>query len=149
MSWGRRGQSQRRCETLLLCRQRAPAVPEVKALVLLKLGSSSAEELRSVVPLPVWFKAGSGLAIILLVRSAVWGRKPSWRNPATVQLKLEWKWRAWKGVVMHKKRMGKMRQYVSPSPVSLISTPGGHPFFQEHCFLCTCHQFLKSYHCPL
>lgn len=62
---GAKGTVPARCEALLPCRQRAPAVPEVKALFLLKLGSRSSEELRSAVPLPV-FKARSGLATILL-----------------------------------------------------------------------------------
>ncbi|KAM9653090.1 LOW QUALITY PROTEIN: NADP-dependent oxidoreductase domain-containing protein 1 [Morphnus guianensis] len=84
---GRRGRSQRRCETLLLLRrQRAPAVPEGKALFFLNRGSSPSEELRSVVPLPVWFKAGSGPAVILLV------------NFVKSLLEKSWQWTAAAGV---------------------------------------------------
>lgn len=53
-----------------------PALPEVKVLFSLKVGGTSSEESCTMVSLAVRLKAASGLAIILLVRSAVWGKNP-------------------------------------------------------------------------
>lgn len=143
--WGRgaqgTGRSQRRCEPLLLLlrRQRAPAVPEGKALFFLNRGSSPSEELRSVVPLPVWFKAGSGPAVILLVNFVKSLLEKSWQCTAAAGVEVA----CVEGGSYAREADGQNEAVCVSSTRFSDQRPGG-----GHRFPCTCHQFLNSYRFP-
>lgn len=135
------GRSQRRCEPLLLLlrRQRAPAVPEGKALFFLNRGSSPSEELRSVVPLPVWFKAGSGPAVILLVNFVKSLLEKSWQCTAAAGVEVA----CVEGGSYAREADGQNEAVCVSSTRFSDQRPGG-----GHRFPCTCHQFLNSYRFP-